>query len=274
MSSTATAVGTVKRFWAMNGPVLPMPTGLLVLGGEGMVDCPFPTFLIEHEKGLVLLDTGLRPQAAEDPVGAYGELGSALFPEGFDRDLGVDRQLAKLGFRPEDVDTVILSHLHFDHVGGLPLFQHAQIIAGRGEMAAALWPDPATAIAGFYNAEDVAWLRDRRSQWWEIGPQDHDLFGDGSVMLFHLPGHTPGQLAILVRTPGENLLMATDVVHLRAGLTGVPMPYDWNAAETASSVMRLHALARAHDARIWISHDPEDWAEGRHAPDVYDGSVG
>ena len=63
MSSTATAVGTVKRFWAMNGPVLPMPTGLLVLGGEGMVDCPFPTFLIEHEKGLVLLDTGLRPQA-------------------------------------------------------------------------------------------------------------------------------------------------------------------------------------------------------------------
>lgn len=272
MSSTATAVGTVKRLIALDSPVLPLPTSLLVLGGEGTTDCPFPVFLIEHERGLVLVDTGLRPESAEDPTGTYGGLGTALLPDGFPRELAVDRQLEKLGYQPGDIGTVVMSHLHFDHTGGMRLFQHAQFIGGCGEMQFAWWPDPANRVAGFYTPEDFAFLRERPDQWWEIGPEDHDLFGDGSIVLIHLPGHTPGQLGILVRTPEETFLLATDAVHLRAGLTGVPMPYDWNASVTAKSVSRMKAVAKAHDAKLWISHDPEDWAQFKHAPAAYDGS--
>ena len=93
---------------------------------------------------------------------------------------------------------------------------------GKSEMQFAWWPDPANQQAGFYTPEDFAFLRERPEQWLEVGPQDHDLFGDGSVMLFHLPGHTPGSLGILVRTPEGNILLATDVVHVRAGLSGAP----------------------------------------------------
>lgn len=269
-TTTAAATGTVRRLWALDAPVITVPTGLLVLGGEGEVDIPLPSFLIEHERGLVLVDTGVKPEAADDPVGAYGEGLAALMPDGYPRELSVPAQLQKLGFEPSDVDIVVMSHLHFDHSGSMPTFQHAQFIGGPGEMQFAWWPDPANSLSGFYVQEDFAFLRERPEQWWEIGPHGHDLFGDGSILLHHLPGHTPGQLAVQVRTPGQTFMLATDVVHLRAGLSGMPMPHDWNASETARSVLRLKALVHAHDAALWIGHDPEDWALYQHAPDCYE----
>jgi N-acyl homoserine lactone hydrolase len=268
--STPSISAHVHRFWALDAPIIQMPMSLLIVGGEGMTDSPFPSFLIEHTPGeLVLIDTGLRPQAAEDPVGAYGDLGAHLLPDGYPRHLAVDRQLGALGFKPADIKTVIITHLHIDHTGAMPLFQHAQFIGGQGEMRFALWPDPVQEDA-FYIKDDFGFLAERRSQWTEVGPQDHDVFGDGSVVLYHLPGHTPGQLAVLVRTREQNILLAADVVHVREGLGGKPMPNDWSAEHTARSVERLKLIAAANDARIWVGHDEGDWAAMKHAPAVYD----
>lgn len=271
--STLAAVGTVSRFWALDAPIIPLPESLLVIGGqETVLPCPFPSFLIEHPQGLVLIDTGLNPGAAEDPVGTYGELGGHLFPNGFPRELAVDAQLEKLGIKPTDIDTVVMTHLHLDHTGLMPLFKHAQFIGGAGEMRFAYWPDPAQQV-GFFWPDDFAFLRERPEQWLEVGPYDYDLFGDGSVILYHLPGHTPGQLGILVKTPEQNILLASDVVHIRAGLGGLPMPNDWSAEATKHSVARMKALAKANNAQLWVGHDPEDWAIMKHAPAVYDGGA-
>jgi N-acyl homoserine lactone hydrolase len=268
MTTQAAAIGTVQRLWALDAPILKLPGSLLILGGEGTFDSPFPSFLIEHQQGRVLIDTGMRAEAADDPVGTYGDVGANLLPDGFDRDLVVDRQLEKLGIQPDDIDTVVMTHLHLDHTGLMPLFKHAQFIGGVGEMRFALWPDPSQRD-GFFALEDFDFLRDNPDQWLEVGPEDYDLFGDGSVVLYHLPGHTPGQLAVLVRTPGQNILLASDVVHIRAGLSGVPFPHDWNAEQTARSVARLKAIARANNAHIWVGHDPDDWAVMKHAPAFY-----
>jgi N-acyl homoserine lactone hydrolase len=271
-SQTLAATGTVSRMWALDAPILKLPEALLVIGGgEGALDCPFPSFLIEHPDGRVLIDTGMCAEAATDPVGAYGDVGAHLLPDGFDRDLAVDRQLEKLGYQPSDIDIVVMTHLHLDHTGLMPLFKHAQFVGGLGEMRFALWPDPSQQN-GFFRNDDFAFLRDTPEQWIEVGPEDYDLFGDGSVVLYHLPGHTPGQLAVLVRTPEQNILLASDVVHIRAGLSGLPFPNDWNAEQTARSIARLKAIAKATKARMWIGHDPEDWAIMKHAPDVYDGA--
>lgn len=256
---TENRASTVRRFCVLDSPVLPVQADQCVLNGRGEIDMVFPSFVIEHERGVAMIDTGLRPESADDPGGAYGPLGEALFPKGWNRDLGVDRQLERLGYGLADIETVIMSHLHFDHTGAMRLFSHAQFIGGVGEMRYAWWPDPANMMAGFYLTDDFAFLRDHPEQWLEVGPQDHDVFGDGSVVLFHLPGHTPGHLATLVRTEDQNIVLANDVVHVRAGLAGWPMPYDWNAAETVASIMRLKALARAYDATLWVPHDIDDW---------------
>ena len=269
---TLAATGTVSRLWALDAPIIPLAGSLLVLGGdEDKLDCPFPSFLIDHPHGLALIDTGLRAEAAEDPVGTYGDLAAHLFPQGFPRELAVDAQLEKLGYKPSDIDTVVMTHLHLDHTGLMALFQHAKFVGGLGEMRFALWPDPSQQV-GYYAPEDFAFLRDRPSQWTEVGPYDYDLFGDGSVVLYHLPGHTPGQLGVLVRTPEQNILLASDVVHIRAGLSGLPFPSDWSAEQTVRSVARLKAIAKANNAQIWVGHDPEDWAIMKHAPAVYDGA--
>lgn len=262
---------TVTRFWAFDAPIIPLPESILIhRGSDELLHCPFPSFLIEHPDGLVLIDTGINPAAANDPVAAYGELGMQLFPDGFPRDLAVDTQLEKLGIRPTDIDTVVMTHLHLDHTGLMPLFKHAQFIGGVNEMRFAYWPDPVQQ-EGFYWIDDFRFLRENPSQWMEVGPHDHDLFGDNSVILYHLPGHSPGQLGILVRTPEGNIFLASDIVHIRAGLSGVPMISDYSAAETARSVARMKAIANANDARIWVGHDPEDWAAMKHAPASYDG---
>lgn len=270
-TTTPPSVATVSRFWALDGPIIRIPESMLVVGGsDAIIDCPFPSFLIEHRDRLVLVDTGLDPGAADDPVGTYGELGAHLFPDGFPRELAVDAQLERLGFKPTDVDTVVMTHLHLDHTGLMPLFKHAQFIGGAGEMRFAYWPDPSQAV-GYYRVEDLGFLRDNPGQWFEVGPHDHDLFGDGSVVIYHLPGHSPGQLGLLVRTAEGAIMLASDVVHLRAGLSGLPFPRDWDAAETARSVARMNAIARANDAQLWVGHDPEDWVIMKHAPAVYDG---
>jgi N-acyl homoserine lactone hydrolase len=270
-ASMLAKTGTVSRLWALDAPILTLPAGLLVLGCEGLLPCPFPSFLIEHPQGRVLIDTGMRPEAATDPVGTYGDIGAALLPDGFPRELCVDHQLEKLGIQPGDIDTVVMTHLHLDHTGMMPLFRHAQFIGGLGEMRFAYWPDPSQQ-SGFFLTSDFAFLRECPDQWIEVGPYDYDLFGDGSVVLYHLPGHTPGSLGVLVRTPEQNFLLAGDVVHLRAGLTGMPFPNDWSAEQTNRSVARLKAIAKANNAQIWVGHDPEDWAITKHAPAVYDGA--
>lgn len=253
------ATGTV-RLHGLGSPIVEAPKATLILGGEGEVEVALPCYLVEHERGAVLIDTGLDPAAADDATALYGEELGPLIAAGFEREHAVDAQLSKHGLDPADIETVVITHLHFDHTGAMRLFPNAQFIGGVGEVEYAFWPDPASLGAGYYRLEDFGFLRDNPARWWEVGPSDHDLFGDGSVVLFHLSGHTPGQLAVLVRTADRgNILLASDVVHLREGLAGVPFPLDWDFARSARSIRKLQAIAHAHQAEIWVHHDADDW---------------
>jgi glyoxylase-like metal-dependent hydrolase (beta-lactamase superfamily II) len=105
----------------------------------GPVRLVVPTFLIEHDDGLVLVDTGLAPEAARDPIATYGEVGSQV---SCTTDLTVDSRLHPLGFAASDVSHVIVTHVHFDHTGGLRLFPDAALLLGEGDRRAA--EEPAT----------------------------------------------------------------------------------------------------------------------------------
>src|ERR1700683_4025305 len=105
--------------WALPGAQLSAPNSLLVQGGDNnMVDLPCPSFLIEHPKGLGLFDTGCNPKVIDDAVGSWGEIAGHIPPK-VNKAETLDHQFRNVGYKPEDVKYVILSHAHLDHAGGM-----------------------------------------------------------------------------------------------------------------------------------------------------------
>lgn len=258
--------GTAKRLWALDSPTFTLDKSILMVGAYGECTIPLPAYLIEHPKGLVLFDTGLAPAAATDPEGVYGEL-AAMLGLRFTPEQALDAQLKALGYAPSDVRYVIASHTHFDHTGGLYLFPEATFYVGQGDMRFGFWPDPVSAV--FFRQADLEPLRGAVVR--EIPGVDHDLFGDGSIVVLFTPGHTPGELSLLVRLPDRNFILTGDTVHLREALeTAAPMPYDASTADSVQSIRRLQLLRDSADATVWITHDPQDWVEFKHAPHCYE----
>ncbi|MEV0702206.1 N-acyl homoserine lactonase family protein [Saccharopolyspora sp. NPDC050389] len=256
---------TTKRMWALPGAEFTLDTGLLVVHAQGQVTIPVPCYLIEHPRGLILFDTGIAPEAADGAERVYGPLadtvGLVYSPE-----QRLDRQIEALGYRTEDVTHVIVSHSHFDHSGGVRLFPNAELLIGEGDVPYAHWPYPAA--APFFRPDDFAPTRDWK---WHHLSADLDLFGDGSIVIHRMPGHTPGNSSALVRLPHQNFLLTGDTVHLRQALTeDLPMPSDYNTQDAVRSIRRLKQLAAAHEATVWISHDPDDWSKLDHSPTCYE----
>ncbi len=100
---------------------------------------PFHVFLIQHDKGNVLFDLGAHPDMAHDP---RARLGAAA--DDFDVRLNPEDdiipQMAKVGVKPDDIDIVVLSHLHYDHCGGIEFFPQARFLVQETELRFAHWP--------------------------------------------------------------------------------------------------------------------------------------
>ncbi len=261
------SLGFARRMWALDCPTLTVDATTLMYGLSGMMTIPMPSFLIEHPHGLVLFDTGIAPEAIDDPVALYGqELADGLGIEGTP-DQRIDRQLQALGYRLENVTHVVSSHLHFDHAGGIHLFPHAKHYVGQGELPFAHWPAPIGAFC--YRQDQLARIRD--FDWHEVPGVDVDLFGDGSLVLMHMPGHTPGELSLKVRLASRSFLLTGDAVHLRAALDqDFHFPIDWDTRQSLISLQRIKRLRESEGLTVWISHDPDDWAAHVHAPACYE----
>ncbi|MEX5634024.1 N-acyl homoserine lactonase family protein [Parafrankia sp. FMc2] len=257
--------GNATKMWALHGPTMTLDAGIVMVGGAGTVTIPDPCYVIRHPRGLVLFDTGLAPEAQQDPVAVYGDLALHVgmnFPE----DQKLDNQLAAIGFGLRDITHVVCSHTHLDHTGGLHLFPHAKFYAGAGDLRYAFWPDALD--AGLYRRHD---LEATRGFDWTHVHSDLDLFGDGSIVILHMPGHTPGNLSLLVRLTGTTFLLTADTVHLRASLDNiVPAPADYNSYDAKRSIERLAHLRDSLDATVWIGHDPEDAKDFSFAPYAYE----
>ncbi|MCB8878030.1 N-acyl homoserine lactonase family protein [Acidisoma silvae] len=258
-------MSVIRRLWALDGGRLSEDRNKLVLRQSGPVTVPCPSFLMEHDRGLVLLDTGLAPNAAEDASATYGSLADRLNIL-LSREQCIDRQIERLGFKTSDVDYVIMSHLHWDHTGGMYLFPQAKFFVMQGELQYAYWPLPGSPP---YRREDID--PTRGFDWHEIDAPDFDFFGDGTLRLLHMPGHTPGNASLIVRLGSGNVILACDTAHLQSGLRDdLPMPSDWNTMESVRSMRKLKQIAHVLDASIWIPHDVEDWDRFRNlmAPDI------
>ncbi|WP_331234722.1 N-acyl homoserine lactonase family protein [Natronorarus salvus] len=212
-----------------------------------------PCFLIEHPEGLVLFDTGVNHGMIEDPTG-YGAPHMEGFVEGIEPQGSVDEQLEGLGVSPEEVDTVILSHLHVDHAGGIDAFPEATFVARTEELRYAWWPESSQWL--FYLQEDFASLRSPEFEVREVtGEYDH--FGDGSVVAFPTPGHTPGHQSLRVELEGETVILASDVASTQTGFDEeLPASFAWSMSESVASMRTVRRMAE-QGADVVVNHDPE-----------------
>lgn len=205
-------------------------------------------YLIRHGDELMLWDTGL-------PVALVGKGQQSEGPMAMQLDSSLVDQLAAIGVKPEDIDIVGISHLHDDHTGQLALFPKARLLTGKGDWAAIAAAKPAE---GINVAPYAHWAKEGGS----VDPVagDHDVFGDGSVVMLALPGHTPGHTGLKLVTDGGKIVMLTgDVAHFHANYDANDVP-TWNTDKAASvaSLKRFKQMAKDSNATVVIQHDSAD----------------
>jgi N-acyl homoserine lactone hydrolase len=229
----------------LDGGSFTAPAGIWRRGDdlERQVRFPIPAYLIETANERILVDTGLHPGAVADPARRYGKP-DALGPVRVELEQSVAEQAGLA-----TITKVVLTHLHFDHAGGLGLLPPSiPIFVQRREWEAG--QDRAAVAKNFYLPADYTDVASQVT----LVDGDHDLLGDGSVRLLSTPGHTPGHQSVQV---GEGLVIGGDVSHFASGLDDHRFPIfgaDFDAQ--AASADRLRALRDA-GAVVRPGHDPE-----------------
>jgi len=206
--------------------------GLFVQGaGWKTVRFPILSVLIERDNDLVLFDTGIGTRIEEEmrsPV-YWGNLffHRWIMRTRFDprRDALV-HQLPLLGFQPSDVKHVILSHLHWDHAGGMRDFPHAHFFVGRREWNFATQLEGVPLFKNAFIKEqfcaanlDIELIDTDPRRPFKNFPASHDLFGDGTMVLVDLPGHSPGLMGLYLTMPsGRRFFFSADTFYFPEGL--------------------------------------------------------
>jgi len=244
--------------------------GYLELARESMIrdapaarwTVPIECFLIVHPRGRLLFDTGLHCETMTNMLGRYGEERARRFGVHSRAGDDVVSQLARLGLTPADVSFVANSHWHFDHCGGNEFFPEATILVQKCEMDAARSPE--VLAQGTYRPSPRDFEHALRYR-----PIDgeHDVFGDGTVVLFPTYGHTPGHQSLRARAGRETLVFTADACYTRENMDRQVLPtVVWDETEMAHSLRRLRELRDKQGARMLYGHDPEQWTTLPHAP--------
>ncbi|CAK6481100.1 N-acyl homoserine lactonase family protein [Peribacillus castrilensis] len=253
-------MGAGVRVTAVDCGPLKLDKGIFVTGASGMISAPSSVWIIEHpKKGVILFDTGINYNVA-DPESAIKHWGPGMreaFGCCMTREHAIDRQLIKLGYKPNDVKYVILSHMHLDHAGGMCHFPNATFVVQKNELRYAWWPDPWTGLV--YCLNDY---KDTREYNFLQIDGDIDLFQDGTIKLFTTPGHSPGHQAMILRLENRGpVCLAADTGHLKEAYRNfTPMPYDWSTEKHISSYMKLRTIENA-GTPIYFTHDQQDFDE-------------
>jgi len=231
---------------------------------EEYVEAPMPVFLVKHPGGNLLFDTGPNPEVFINADAVWGGLAKAFQPIG-DKDSGVVAQLKnRLGLAPDDISYVVNSHLHFDHSGGNRFFPDATFLVSQRELECARRPD--LEGKGYFRAEWDLPLNYRTVE------GELDVFGDGRIIIYPMPGHTPGHQAMLVRLEKHDpILLSGDSAAFRENFEQRVLPLNHlNKEEARLSIDRLHELMAKQKTMIIYGHDEEQWKSLKKAPAYYE----
>jgi glyoxylase-like metal-dependent hydrolase (beta-lactamase superfamily II) len=247
---------------------------LVIRGGRfRLVRLPALVGVVRHPtEGVVLFDTGYAPRvrraAAEGPLRLY----PWLVPFSTDDATSLRSVLARQAIAPEEVRTIVVSHFHPDHVGGLRDFPGARLVAtaeawrhvegARGWRALRLGYLPALLPADFRDRLRV--VDGFADAAFGPFPATHDLFGDGRLRLVPLPGHAAGQVGLLAEVSAERrVFFVADACWVSAGYQRPALPsavarlVTHDARALRRSLERIHAAWRSDPGLLVVpSHCP------------------
>lgn len=225
-----------------------------------------PCFLIVHPKGSMMWDTGEIPDSAfasgvkPAKQGAY-TVDRPLLP-----------QLAAIGYTPKDITYLALSHYHGDHVANANAFAGSTWIVQKGDRDAIFAPrqDNGKKLGG---VGDPAYFTDlAKSKTMVLNGEDHDVFGDGTVVIKFTPGHTPGHQSLFLKLAKTGpILLSGDLYHYPEEITYGNIPsFDSDKEQTAKSRAMIQEFIKKNKAQLWIQHDYTAGIKRKMAPEFYE----
>lgn len=238
---------------------------------------PFPVnvFLISHPEGYILYDTGLSPHS-NDPGFFPSWMPTFRLTSRIDvaPDTGIGTQLKARGIEPKDLKAVVISHLHYDHSGGLPDLVDAPTFVLKEDWDAFKEPFKAT----FDGAAPNQWPKNFRPLFLKesggpIGPFEtsYPITSDGKVVAVETPGHVPGHCSLIVFGDEATYFLAGDATYgqeyLDQELTDGVNTTPEQAVET---LRKIKKLARQIPLVILPAHDKESrnrlWGSNIYLP--------
>jgi N-acyl homoserine lactone hydrolase len=227
---------------------------------SGPRDIGIVGFLIVTDRGeRLLVDSGFPAKYAADAQAATEEDGLGTFGQvlSLTGENTPAAQLAKAGTRPEDIDLFLLTHSHIDHLGGLFDFPQAPLLVADRERAL---PRP------LYWSGGQPWDWPERET---IRLASDVRLGPGCEVL-QVPGHAPGQLALVVDLPRTGAVALTSDAISRPSEIDERFDTAPDPALALESAQRLMRIAEERGAFVIYGHGPEQWPKLRKAPDYYD----
>jgi N-acyl homoserine lactone hydrolase len=216
-------------------------------------------YLVVHPRGMLIYDTGLNDRLVGRPL--YENVLDGYAQVKFNTLQG---QLADIGVTPANIDYLVLSHYHWDHIGNA------------GDFAGSTWL--------VYKADsDQMFGKEARAYSWfnqysvleksktMLLSGDHDVFGDGSVVVIATPGHTEGHCSLLVRLKNTGpVVLSGDLYHYAEERVLKRMPDEEKTSGTVESRQKVEELLRRTGAQLWIGHSMEFFRTVRKSPAWYD----
>ncbi len=224
---------------------------LMQVGSMPEYEIPIVCYLVQTDDGKnILIDSGL-PEIIPESAGE------------FENGQDVIEQLASIGLKPDDIDTVISTHYDLDHAGRHAAFTKAQYVVQR---------------AHHLDAASNPRFADTRPQWDQPMARIRLVDGDTELLpgleLIETSGHVPGHQSVLVRLPKAGaILLPIDAVPFGEGFTrdGQADGSDPDAEATRASTIKLLDLAeREHIGLVIFGHDTEQWQGLKKLPAYYE----
>jgi N-acyl homoserine lactone hydrolase len=262
---------TPLRVYVIDGGILESDPGRYHLTKDdvGETRLSVACYLIAHPRGLLMWDTCAVPDAEWTPTG-QPHVQRLVLPDGTDRRVTIqsslEAQLKAIGHRAADVTHLALSHYHWDHTANANAFAGATWLVAPVEREAMFVEKPAG------SARPPTYARLRTSKSVPLTAQEHDVFGDGAVVVRQAPGHTPGHLVLYVKLAKTGgVVLSGDLYHYPQERTMDRYPnFELSVDQTRASRIALDAFLTRTGAQLWIQHDLTAHAKLRKAPLFYE----
>lgn len=236
--------------------------------GRRWVRLPINVYVVEHEHGLVLFDTGQDPAVQADPDYWPDPITAFFMRHIFRWHVGpedsLSAQLERAGYAAADVHKAVVSHLHCDHVGGIAEIPQAELYTAAEGFAYMRGPDHPERRTVFRDRIEIPGAK------WRMIPfeptddpafapftETFDVMGDGSLVVLPTPGHLPGSVSMLVRRgTAAPLLLVGDLTYDEEMLHRDQFPATGDKRLLAASFARVRALQEhMPDLVILPAHD-------------------